>query len=979
VSHQSPAITSIHKEIGDAIAHLEHVLPGQAPIKDFVHHNTLHGFQHLPFPEAIAEARRITGNRGYLRPERCRALLAEGRVTEKDLRMVLDGDPDLGAEEVLLDRAEPPLKRRDIYLSALIFPLEPITGRQLVWQIEELDVLSSFQPDLSTERRQRLLGSARNAGINSEAAAISDLWSACLLVLGLDHFILHPEELIDLDPEQAERMLKDAQLQSGDQGPPVQRRIRIEAAQLLKGLLDGVGPDLTLAQLLRQLTGENLLDDILPLILRYLASYLDQGVAPWSMPDKESGFYRAWRDSAKLDLTPIFQDLEVWRNELDSLPADALETVSAELMRLGLPREHWGAYLERVALEIPGWSGMVLWRQEHPGYQGLLPPVAMLDYLAVRLVLERIFAHRLCQACWRIDPTIDMLRWYFHRNGFELLVRHGLFAGRLPEYLASQAQHALSSSDLDQQKPDWDRLAALIWTWRRSPAADRPDGYTVYRSAWPLFRLAQHLGLAGRDVRALGRDGAGQVLDSLGRLTEDKAGHLWLLAYEHRYRDQILTALARNHGRGRWARRDSIPSAQVMYCMDDREEGIRRHLEEIAPEIETLGAAAHFNVPHNWRGLDDKEPAPLSPVIPEPVIPAHEVCEVPRPEAEALGAVHAKRHAMLDGWYQGLLQGSRRGLLIPAAALVAGAPLAVASLIGKTLIPARIDRAFGRLRHRIERIPATRIELSAPNDSPPATPATPRLGFTDREQADRVRNLLRSSGLTYGFAPLVVILGHGSRNQNNPHASAYNCGACSGRFSGPNARLVAAMANRMPVRALLAKDGIRIPDGTWLIGGEHDTCLDRIFWYDREEIPPGLRPAFEELGRQLEEACSLHAQERCRRFASAPPGVAPEAALRHVEGRSRDFSQARPELGHATNACAFIGRRSMSRGAFFDRRSFLISYDPTQDETGEILERHLLTNGAVGAGISLEYYFSAANNPGYGEWRTSTRLKAPWS
>jgi hypothetical protein len=56
----------------------------------------------------------------------------------------------------------------------------------------------------------------------------------------------------------------------------------------------------------------------------------------------------------------------------------------------------------------------------------------------------------------------------------------------------------------------------------------------------------------------------------------------------------------------------------------------------------------------------------------------------------------------------------------------------------------------------------------------------------------------------------------------------------------------------------------------------------------------------------------------------------------------------------------------MSRGAFFDRRAFLISYDPTRDPDGAILERHLLINGAVGAGISLEYYFSTANNAGYG-------------
>ena len=63
---------------------------------------------------------------------------------------------------------------------------------------------------------------------------------------------------------------------------------------------------------------------------------------------------------------------------------------------------------------------------------------------------------------------------------------------------------------------------------------------------------------------------------------------------------------------------------------------------------------------------------------------------------------------------------------------------------------------------------------------------------------------------------------------------------------------------------------------------------------------------------------------------------APERALRNIRGRARDFSQARPELGHATNAAAFIGRRSMSQGAFFDRRVFLISYDRSEEHTSEL-------------------------------------------
>jgi hypothetical protein len=139
---------------------------------------------------------------------------------------------------------------------------------------------------------------------------------------------------------------------------------------------------------------------------------------------------------------------------------------------------------------------------------------------------------------------------------------------------------------------------------------------------------------------------------------------------------------------------------------------------------------------------------------------------------------------------------------------------------------------------------------------------------------------------------------------------------------------------------------------------QHDTCSDAMTWYDLDVIPASLRDDFERFRSYIARAQALSAHERCRRFFSAERPARPSQSFRHVTLRAHDLSQVRPEFGHATNAAAVIGRRALTQGLFLDRRVFLISYDPTQDPEGDILETILLTAGPVGAGINLEYYFS---------------------
>ena len=949
----------------DCIHHLEHVLPSQASIRDFVHHNTLHGFQHLPFPEALAAASRLSGQRAWLPEDTSRAFHRAGRIDDSDLDAALSAlclDAGIVLDAALVRVGDRDIRRGDVLRLGLVHALAPVPLPRFRWLVEEAGVLHGAE----------------------------DLWATCLDLFGLDKAFAHPETLLELAAR--EGAPPSPLTTEGATGTPGVTGITgvteatatasaegaAAAAALWADLQAELGVGGTLSALLRDLTGEDAFEAVRPLLIRHVAAHLDQGLTAWHNPLRSEGFYAAWRESMQHDLAAGLGDLTATREAIAALPADPFACVADELARLGLPDDRWPGYLERLALELPGWSGMFLWRQNHPGYAETQDvPVAMRDYLAVRLVLERLAATDIVRRHWAVACTLPALAEYFDRHPAELCVRHAYHAGDLPEYLLELVEPHLpvAGAAASPQAPSvWIGLAGLLDAWRRqkaAPGAESQASHGVTGSAWPLFGLARQLGLDGAALRGLGREGADVLLDALRLLDEHQRGMVWLMAYERHYREQIFAGLTANHGR--WQGHPQGPAAQLVFCMDDREEGIRRHLEETNPQLETLGGAAHFAVFQNYYGLDDTRPTALCPVVPEVIIPSHEVHEVPRTDQVGAGStaeIHKSRYRWRLRWQDRLHQISRRSLFIGPLLTSLSAPVALLTLLWRMLSPASFGRAASGLRARFELPVATRLDhnarLDANGNAGPATPQAPREGFTDAEQGERIGNFLTALGLTRNFAPLVVIMGHGSNSTNNPHLAAYDCGACSGRHSGPNARLFAAMANRPAVRALLAARGIVVPETCHFIGAEHNTADDSFLWYDREDLPAALRPLLAQVEHDLAVAGRAHAQERCRRLYSASLAIGQDAALRHVLGRRHDYAQPRPELGHVTNACAFFGRRAMSRGAFFDRRAFVISYDPTQDADGKVLERHLLINGAVGAGISLEYFFSTVNNELFG-------------
>ena len=966
----------IRQQILHLIEHLEHVLPAQAPIKDFVHHNTLHGYQHLSFPEALAQSEEISGAKGYLSDEQFRTFFAQGRITLDDLEATLQEENDLQLDKIIFEYNGKTIFRKDIVLNTLLHSLTPVTTCQLTWQIEEMQALEQLQSDLSEEQRQAFLerqvdDTLQADGSTSEKAAVSALWQATLTALDLDHFLLHPEEMIDMSPDQAEEMLSRQVSESVSKEADkshIYKHVQKESRNLLGNLLDRIGHKLTLSGFIKAVSGIDLMDDVRPVLLRHISSYLDQGMAAWHHTDREQGFYHTWKKIAQDDLAWIFEDLQDWTDNLNALPDDPMDTIIQELSRQGIAKERWTAYLQRLSMELPGWSGMFLWRHAHPDYDDQPYPVNMLDYLAVRLVLERLFAQRICSEYWRIEASLDTLRYYFRRRSSDFLVRYTLYNERLPEYLATLSAHQIERSKTDfSDYSNWRKLSHMIWTWQHTPVGTRAPGYRVSKHVWPLFRLFQHLGLSAQDVKQLQAEQIDEIFALIGQLDEAKSGFIWLRAYEHHYREKYFNALINNEGRGRWKQRDyqpeDGPDAQLVFCMDDREEGIRRHLEELNPNIETFGAAAFFGLPINWRGLDDEKVTSLCPVV---VTPTHELKEVALEGRDNLLAQHKERRSWRLKAKALIHQETRRSLLSSAALIAFSAPASLLTLAGKVFAPKLTGELAESLRNQFDLSVPSKVAVSCEHPKQEPTPEDQQLGYTDAEQADKIEAFLRIIGLVKGYSSFVVMVGHGSISQNNPHLAAYDCGACSGRHSGPNARSFAAMANRPEIRAILKERGLDITDSTWFLGCEHNTCDEKFTWYDVELIPPALQSAFEKMQQEVYKSSQYSAHERCRRLASAPRNPSKEQALKHIIGRSYDFSQARPELGHATNAVCFIGRRSATQGAFFDRRIFLISYDPKTDPEGDILEKILLAAGPVGAGISLEYYFSTVDNERYG-------------
>jgi len=410
---------------------------------------------------------------------------------------------------------------------------------------------------------------------------------------------------------------------------------------------------------------------------------------------------------------------------------------------------------------------------------------------------------------------------------------------------------------------------------------------------------------------------------------------IWQDAYEKTYYDEVLNGLlSKAHNQ-----EESTPLLQSIFCIDDRECSLRRYIEQVHPAIATFGTAGHFNVEFYFQ----PEHSPFyTKVCPAPITPRFLIKELENPSTR-------KKDWHFNNKVQGLLPG-----LLISQTLGFWSGLKLLASIFK---PIQNAASVSSSRH-MDIAASLTIEHKAGEFSQDGL----QIGFTVLEMADRLEGLLMSIGLNKNFAPLIYIVGHGSSSANNTHYAGYDCGACSGRPGSVNARVMSFIGNHSGVREELIKRGIEIPDTTQFVGVLHDTCRDEMSYFDEGIISAENNVLHAKNKEYYLKALDLNALERSRRFVVLDSSKSLKKVHNKVKLRSASLFEPRPELNHATNTLCIVGRRSVTKGLFLDRRSFLNSFDYTVDPTGKYLLGILNAVAPVCGGINLEYYFSRVDN-----------------
>jgi hypothetical protein len=396
--NSSTRLSDLHR----SIEHAAHLLPIQGPISIFIHHNTLHAFEHLPFEEAVLKAQEILGCEPYLSEARYRRELEAGRILPQDLQVAL--------LESLNDRGDELLgslgTRHELQLAMLRYSLFDGSDAEIRWFIDEADALFRFREELTPVVRRRLLDSTKRwvqrdvlANTDSKTRDNNEAYLQVLAQLDIAKLEIWSEQTW----ESVSLRLLWRLAWNGVSGLPLQTPVQREVVRHRDALLSRTGKDTDFV-----VNAE---------LTRFCAAYLDQGYASWQLPQREAGFWRSYNA-----LVGHSRPVESWLHQLptelarlEQAKIEPLESIAESLELLGIGREEESDYLSLTLLALRGWAGM-LWQMETNGEWTVRPAHknSLVEYLAVRLILERLALEYFAKSELGFGGSLNELRSFCH-------------------------------------------------------------------------------------------------------------------------------------------------------------------------------------------------------------------------------------------------------------------------------------------------------------------------------------------------------------------------------------------------------------------------------------------------------------------------------------------------------------------------------------------------------------------------------------
>lgn len=901
------------------------------PMRTFIHHNPLHGLEHLSFSEAADLGAKIFHGKSFLPRKMYQEYIQNGRIECTTLERLID--------QFIAEQKDLP---HGLDLPAL---------------------LMSLMTNVSTK-------------------VITDL------TLGDSHSLyqrLHNQPLTD-EPSMPQQAIQNI------------------AATLERVLLKG-----PVYEAVDALYGTNIGKELDEMVVKSCLDFFDEGQSVWGMPEREQGFFKAWRNIASRNVPFIIRGLEI--GHLLKQADTAEDMIHFALETLGVPEDLWIDYFTAELSHLHGWSGFIRWRTSAKNYHWTQRyPGDLVDLMAIRLTLTLALMHE--RGHKHNVHTREAIQQAIQDNTAETYLRYEMFSQKALPAMAFDIEKALASG---QSK----RIDSIFQQY--VPKKRFAETEQLAQNLSQLANAAQQKA----QLLALDEKQLNQLLHFLTKF-EKQEGMLWLNAMEEKAIGQLLG----NLNYSPQPKDDKRPFAQAMFCIDTRSEPLRRHLESMG-DYQTYGIAGFFGVPVSFMELGKGSESHLAPAIVTPKNLVPEISSAGPQDTKAVTALEKAMHEL------------KETILTPFVTVEAIGLLFGFDMIGKTIAPQTYDRVR---RHLHQAKPHTRLlvdklsreeadsilravqrtviekaieqdlglqhqeitdaivrelreasinnqyeidcaaELGLDAQSAKAfivrlqqayrinksfadnqLERLGRIGFTIDEQVNYVSQALSAIGLTENFSRFVLVTGHGSKSQNNPYESALDCGACGGNHGLVSAKVLSQMANRPSIRRKLRIKGIDIPDDTWFVPAFHNTTTDEVQLHNLDIMPPSHLVYLDRLRNGLTAASRLSAQERMPSLeVTKEIQRDPVKAYQIAQRNAVDWSQVRPEWGLSRNAYFIIGRRHLTQNFSLESRAFLHSYDFRIDNKNRLLENILTGPLVVGQWINMEHYFSAVDNDNFG-------------